>query len=734
MNRPTFFYDIECARTFFGVTFIPITVSDAWVEEYIRIDRLKIKIGAEHPDYESYNEMLRKMIKEVGGYRYLLLHNDLSMLPYLINFISRSHIYIGFNSFRYDSLMLDYITITHVKAEKDGFYEPEMCRYTELLKRFSDKVINDEKGFAFGFRAQYPNYVRIFVDYDIRKILHLDQTFTSLKQISILLCWYKVQDFDFEKLDRMFHVPMELVSECMWYNVNDVLITRLLYFNQIEEVKLRENISNVFGVNVRNESRSSTAVKLLKKEYCKKLGISERNFPKDGTSRGRIPFRDVILPQIRFKTKPLQDFLESTRNFVIYVGTTKYSKSIIVHHTKYQLGRGGIHSVDKPTEIHSTNKSKCKDVDVNSWYPFLLTYYRMSPAHLDANTFLSCLTEYMQKRLKAKSNAKKYDMFDHNQIVTFQTEADGLKITINATGGKLGETGGILEDLLAFYRMTVNGQLFLLMLAEAYELNDITVVSANTDGLTCNIPTDKMDKYNEITSAWCRYVGCEVEFADYESYYRRDVNNYIAVKDGFKKLVNEIALYDSVPFLKRIYPKLFNDCDTIEDCWAVAEDKYVKFKGCFLQEVDITKGYRDLIVPLALKRYFLYDIPIGDTILRNRNIYNFCRAQKINRSFELSELEYDPIEEGLVEIGLQKDTRYYVSKTGGLLVKFKKNGEVRKAHAIASKVCVKVFNLYEDKPWSDYDIDYRFYFRACKDIIKQVRFGNHYNQIKFDEL
>ena len=130
MNRPTFFYDIECARTFFGVTFIPITVSDAWVEEYIRIDRLKIKIGAEHPDYESYNEMLRKMIKEVGGYRYLLLHNDLSMLPYLINFISRSHIYIGFNSFRYDSLMLDYITITHVKAEKDGFYEPEMCRYT----------------------------------------------------------------------------------------------------------------------------------------------------------------------------------------------------------------------------------------------------------------------------------------------------------------------------------------------------------------------------------------------------------------------------------------------------------------------------------------------------------------------------------------------------------------------------------------------------------------------------
>ena len=77
-----------------------------------------------------------------------------------------------------------------------------------------------------------------------------------------------------------------------------------------------------------------------------------------------------------------------------------------------------------------------------------------------------------------------------------------LKIVINSIYGKLGFEAGSLYDRLAVLKVTINGQLLMLMLAEELELNNIHVISANTDGLMIKIYDNQWDVYNKITKEW----------------------------------------------------------------------------------------------------------------------------------------------------------------------------------------------------------------------------------------
>lgn len=52
------------------------------------------------------------------------------------------------------------------------------------------------------------------------------------------------------------------------------------------------------------------------------------------------------------------------------------------------------------------------------------------------------------------------------------------------------------------YQVTINGQLFLLMLIEKLELAGIHVISANTDGIVSIIPNDKFELYCNLCHEW----------------------------------------------------------------------------------------------------------------------------------------------------------------------------------------------------------------------------------------
>src|SRR5690606_30184845 len=93
---------------------------------------------------------------------------------------------------------------------------------------------------------------------------------------------------------------------------------------------------------------------------------------------------------------------------------------------------------------------------------------------------------------------------------------DAFKIVANAGSfGKLGDEKWWMCDLLALYRVTVNGQLYLLMLIERLELEGITVWYANTDGVTAKVPKGKEEAYERICAEWQEELRMELEFDRY---------------------------------------------------------------------------------------------------------------------------------------------------------------------------------------------------------------------------
>lgn len=118
------------------------------------------------------------------------------------------------------------------------------------------------------------------------------------------------------------------------------------------------------------------------------------------------------------------------------------------------------------------------------------------------------------------------------ELVTQQTSADSNKIVINSSFGKFGSKWSTLFSPDLLIQTTITGQLALLMLIELLESEGIPVVSANTDGVVIACPRVKIEVMNNLAAAWEMVTGFDTEATYYSAIFNRDVNNYIALKDG----------------------------------------------------------------------------------------------------------------------------------------------------------------------------------------------------------
>jgi hypothetical protein len=123
-----------------------------------------------------------------------------------------------------------------------------------------------------------------------------------------------------------------------------------------------------------------------------------------------------------------------------------------------------------------------------------------------------------------------------------------------------------------------------------------------------------------------------LERTDYDAIFRRDVNSYIAIYEGY---------YDAMSDKER--------------------KKMCKVKGFFKTEAEIGRGLSPLIIPKAIFQYFVHQIPFKETVMGTQDIHDFLAAQKIGRNFEI----YWGAEK------MQRINRFYVCKpnTGHYLVK-----------------------------------------------------------------
>lgn len=605
-------------------------------------------------DCEVYSNTFTATFKNVDTeeIKVFVIHssrNDLDTLMAFIN--SYENTFVGYNSFSYDNQLLNYL---YKNWAAFTFLESDQITY--CLYTLSQKIIeSDTKEYMYNLPFKW---------LDLMKILYAQK---SLKLIGVSLKWKKLQELPF-KPDKF--ISNEELEVLLKYNLNDVLITEVLYNNLKKEIELRKEISQLYDIDAYSEPRSGIANRILEKVYSETTGLDKRQFKDLRTERKRVSFNDVIYPIVNFKSIELDLFLEEIKNHIYYGDTPYFTKTLTYNGVRYKLGLGGIHSVDSPGHFEATEDTYLIDADVASEYPAAVINNQLYPAHLGSK-FLKEFERLRDERIEAKHSGQK-------------TKNEALKIVLNATVGKTLSKLSWLYDPLVNLKVTINCQLLMLMLVESLALVGIQTISANTDGILCIVPKSKLDIYYQKCKEWELLSKFELEYTKYKKYIRRDVNNYIAIK----------------------------------------EDNKVKGKGVFLTEdcsnynlLDtLNKGFDKPIVALAAYNFLVYNKPIKDTILNHTDIYDFCVAKKIDNKFTNI---FETIENGkYIKEELQKAVRYYISTDGGILVKYDPTTNGVERYEANSKVTI--YNDHIEKDIKEYNIHYGYYINEAQKMIDEI--------------
>lgn len=312
------------------------------------------------------------------------------------------------------------------------------------------------------------------------------------------------------------------------YCGNDIATTRDLFNTLREQIKLREDMSAQYSIDLRSKSDAQIAEAILKSQLGFK--VDRPNIPAGTVIRYFAP------DWITFVTPQLQNVLRTVQDALYVIGTngspglppSLEALDIQIGLSKYTLQIGGLHSCEKSISRYADNDTFLRDVDVASFYPNLIRNMRLFPRQIGP-IFNDIYSGWIDRRLAAKAAGDK-------------VTADSLKTLVNGTFGKTGSMWSILYAPDMMLSVTLTGQLALLMLIEMLELQGISIASANTDGIVVQCHRQLEWMMIETCNWWQKKTNLELEATDYKSIHSRDVNSYIALKaDGKAKLKGAFA-------------------------------------------------------------------------------------------------------------------------------------------------------------------------------------------------
>lgn len=610
-------YDIECFINYFGVTF----------------KNVKTKQIINHIIYHS--------TENENNHR-----NDLGLLVQFLE-KNKNKWLVGYNSKSFDNQIINYI-----------FANAEIFSILST-KNITEDIYNFMLGIISGNDTEY-KYKLPFRSVDLMRVGNVQHK--SLKLVAVNLNWPLIQDLPIKVNDIVTDDILETIYQ---YNLNDVEITEKLYHTLINDITVRWDVGLKYNIDLMSEPDSGMANRLLEKMYSEVSGISIKDLRTMRTERKIIHYENIVFPDIEFSTPILKEFLDEMRSQIYYKSQPYFNKSIIFNGVRYRLGIGGIHSDDTPGIFIKDSSTSIIDCDIASMYPNLIINNNLYPAHL-SKTFLTLYKKIIDQRMEAKKVGK-------------DTEAYVLKILVNSVFGKTLFEHHWLYDPLVGLRVTINGQLYMLMLIEKLTLAGFKVISANTDGLVTLVPNEKLDTYQTKCNEWCKETKFDLEFTEYTKYVRRDVNNYITIKTDGK----------------------------------------TKEKGEFLQyeHLALRQGIDKPIISKALYNYFVNGTAIESTIYNEKDIYSFCTAKKVDDKFVN---EFHTLENNLHKIEeLQRSVRFYISTNGGTLYKVDRQNNKYINYCVNRKVTILNNNLIQ-KDIKDYNIDYGYYIKEANKIIDEI--------------
>jgi hypothetical protein len=625
-----------------------------------------------------------------------VIHNSRNDLISLIDHLNNINGQIGYNNLNFDGQVIQWI----------------LDNYKDWLNLTGEKIANKIYDYAQhvinktnnGSWADYPEWKLKIKQLDLFKIWHFDNKakMTSLKWIEYSIDFPNIEEMPISH-DTL--VTEDQIQSILNYNLNDVLATYEFYkitigetehplYKRIDKVQLRKDIINEFGINCINYNDVKIGDEINKFKYCQLSGIDKKQLPKPNKEIKSFKFKDCFPNYIKFETIEFNNFINIVGNVIVKLkketDKDKQEFEFSFNGTTYLMAKGGLHSKDLSRIVKPLENELLKDCDVGSMYPNAIVKRNLFPKHL-GDKWLIGYKQIIDERILAK---KKYKETKESK---YQSIQETYKLSLNGGGfGKTKEDFSWQFDPFVTYCVTIGSQIDLLMLIERLEINNIHVISANTDGLVCLFDKSLEETYYKCCKDWEIQVGNDksgqLEYTDYKLLVQTSVNSYLAIKT----------------------------------------DNEVKTKSEFVSDFEIHKNKSARIVPLALQDYFVKGIPVKDTIMNHKNIFDFCLGTKSIGTNRLIHLE--PIKGN--EIKLQKINRYYVSNDGWHLLKrlkplenkkisrqldiFGNENDGTRESEIEAGWKTTIYNKHIDKPIDQYNINYKYYIDNCQKIIDKI--------------
>lgn len=334
--------------------------------------------------------------------------------------------------------------------------------------------------------------------------------------------------------------------------------------------------------------------------------------------------------------------------------------NIVLDGLRVDFGVGGIHASLSEKVVRQTKKYIVRDADVSSMYPNIAISNNVYPEHLGSGFCDIYQDVYNQRKSYAKGTP----------------ENAMLKLALNCVYGDSNNKFSVFCDPMYTMKITINGQLSLLMFAEKLlGIDGLKLIQLNTDGLTVAMLNESVDQYSQVCKEWENQVGLELEFADYSKMFIRDVNNYVALYTNGK----------------------------------------VKRKGAYqYEDLDWYKNQSALVIPMAASAKMIEGKDLREFIMQHfhdGDVFDFMLRTKVDRSSKLVLVD----NEGK-DIEQQRICRYYPSKNGYKMVKIMKplegSTEDRRL-SIESAWLVKTCNDMSD---FDSDIDFDYYVQEAEKL------------------
>lgn len=379
----------------------------------------------------------------------------------------------------------------------------------------------------------------------------------SLKWLQINMGFDNVQEMPIHHSESIDASQIQTVLD---YNLNDVRSTTELYSRSLKKIQLRDHLSSKYKIDMSNYPDTKIGEYIVLSKLSEKLNTPISDLKRCRSYAKEIAIKDVILPQIRFRSPEFQGLLNWYKQ-LIAKPEVKSQKKITFDSMEYVFGLGGVHGARE-----SGTYSNIHSADVSGYYPSLAVAQKFKVSHF-GEPFVEVYRGLKEERSQYKKGSD---------------ENEALKLAPNAVFGKSGNEYSPFFDLKFLYSITVNGQLALAMLAESLTLSgSCNLLMVNTDGIEVEMIDE--DKFMKICGEWEGMFGVNLEHSKYKTMAMRDINNYLAIKDNGK----------------------------------------IKLKGAFDDAPELHKNHSQLVVAKAIKAYYEKGTPVAKYINEETKINDF---------------------------------------------------------------------------------------------------------------